>query len=79
MVAGTTNIAFHLTCDPKFAHMTVNEVAKKYQLPDLRATLADFGNHVRSNEEFITTVGGCRIAQEDCQLRFSHLEVWTRV
>jgi hypothetical protein len=31
------------------------------------------------NEEFITTVGGRHIAREDCQLPFSHLEVWTRV
>jgi hypothetical protein len=34
--------AFHLTRDPSFKQMTIDAVAQKFGLPDLRPSLADY-------------------------------------
>jgi hypothetical protein len=75
------NVVFHLTHDPSFKRMTVNEVAAKYALPDSHPALGDYLIRLagQNQDTFIRTVGGRRYSSQDCTLPFTHLEVWTCV
>ncbi len=77
-------VAFHLTRDPSCKRLTIAEVAEKYNLPDLWAALGDFLHRMdiepmADKKAFIRSIGGRRLAPDDCPLPFTHLEVWERV
>jgi hypothetical protein len=78
-VASTANVAFHLTRDPGFARMGIDDVAKKFQLPDLRAALSDYISRIGGSEGFVSLIGGRRVARDGCELPFEQLEIWSRV
>ena len=70
--------AFHLTRDPPFKQMLVDDVAAMFQLPDLRPALADYLQRLKTHESSLS-VGGRRIATPGSQLPFDKLQVWPRI
>ena len=75
------NIAFHLTHDANLKRMTVDDVAKKFNLPDFRPALGDYMIRLagQKGEPFIQSVGGRRYSRQGCRLPFAQIEVWNRV
>jgi hypothetical protein len=71
------NSALHLTRDPTLRRMSVDEVAEKFQLPDLRGALADYLSQVGNGTTHL--VGGRRFASNRSPLPFETLDIWSRV
>ena len=71
-VTSMANVAFHLSHDAGFVQMEIDDVAAKYQLPDLQPALLDYVSHTGDSESFVSIIGG------HCT-PFNQLEVWTRV
>jgi hypothetical protein len=72
----TDSTAFHLNRRPNLALLTVDEVAAKFKLPDLRAALADYIRHVRDLQSSMFKIGQRRLSHADAELPFTHLRVW---
>jgi hypothetical protein len=70
--------AFHLTRNPSFKRMTIDEAAEKFHLPNLRAALADYLQQVLERGTHVELIGGHRVATS-YQLPFDWLEIWTSV
>ncbi|KJA12854.1 hypothetical protein HYPSUDRAFT_152210 [Hypholoma sublateritium FD-334 SS-4] len=72
-------VAFHLQRDPRFKRMLIDEAATLFSLPDLRPALHDYMTRLNAdlNSLHISTVGGRRVANQNCSLPFSHIETWT--
>jgi hypothetical protein len=68
--------AFHLNRRPDLARLTVDEVAVKFNLPDLRPALADYIQRARSLQSSMFKIGQRRFSSADAELPFSHLRVW---
>ena len=78
--ACTNNVAFHLSRDPSFKRLLVDDVARMYGITDLRPALSDYLQRIENhNEGSRMDVRGRRVAHENCDLPFSHLEVWKRM
>ena len=77
----TGSTAFHLNRRPDLAPLTVDEVAVKFRLPDLRAALADYIRHVQDLRSSMFKIGQRRLSRANTELPFTHLRVWysTRV
>jgi hypothetical protein len=75
------NVVFHLSRDPSFKQMTVEDAAAMFDLPDFRPALGDYMIRLagQNGEPFIKTVGGRRYSHQGCQLPFTHIEVWNWV
>jgi len=75
------NVVFHLTRDPSYKQMLVDDVALLHKLPDLRAALGDYLQRVHgtSGAPFTGVIGGRRFSAPDCDLPFTKLEIWNRV
>lgn len=74
------NSTFHLTRDPSFKRMLVDDVATLFNLPDLRPALGDYGQRISQTEESSTTIiGGRRLSGDTCALPFLYLEVWNQL
>lgn len=74
------NSTFHLTHDPSFKHMLVDDVATLFNLLDLRPALGDYGQRISQTEESSTTlIGGRRLSGNTCALPFLYLEVWNQL
>lgn len=72
--------AFHLTRDPPFKRMLVDDVALMFDIPDLREALSDYIQRTQSSCSHHTTViGGRRVSAKGCILPFAQLEVWKKV
>ncbi|KAF5329324.1 hypothetical protein D9619_008912 [Psilocybe cf. subviscida] len=73
--------AFHFKRDPSFKRMSVDEVAIKFAIPDLRAALGDYVRlaQAQPGNLHISALGGRRLSGLDCRLPFHQLEVWERV
>ena len=71
-----SNIALHLTRDPNFKRMSVDEAAIKFQIPDLRGALGDYISRY-SNSTY--PIGGRHGSPPNCHLPFSLLEIWTHL
>jgi hypothetical protein len=71
------HVAFHLNRDASFKQMTVDEVADRFNLPDLRPSLADFMQCTIKEKPSLYQVGGRRKATSGCPLPFDKLEVWS--
>ena len=77
----SSQVAFHLTCNPSSKQLLIDEVAAKYKLGDLRPALGDFLRRMEvepicDQKSFVETIGGRRLSQDNCLLPFTHLEVW---
>jgi hypothetical protein len=70
-------MAIHLSCDPSFSRMSVNETAEKFKLPDLRGALVNYINH--GSVGGIYTIGGPRMAGGTMVLPTDTIEVWNKV
>ena len=79
--ACTNHIAFHLSRDPAYKRLLVDEVAEMYHIPDLRPALSDYLQRTSNNLDMQSRldVGGRRLSQAHCDLPFSRLEVWKKV
>jgi len=78
--ACTNYVAFHLSRDPSFKRLLVDDVAQMYGITDLRPALSDYLQRIENHSEGShMDVRGRRLSQENCDLPFSHLEVWKKV
>jgi hypothetical protein len=70
--------AIHLTRDPSFQRMTIEQVAENFNLPDLHGALVDYVSRGGDNAN---VAGGRRVANRDSPLPndIKMLEVWTKV
>jgi hypothetical protein len=75
------NTVFHLTRDPSYKKMMIDEAASKFNLPDFRAAIGDYMIRLagQQGEPFIKMVGGHRHSSQGCTLPFTHVEVWNCV
>lgn len=71
--------AFHLNRDPAFPKMTVNDVAIKFNVPDLAPALFHFYRRLEQDQKALYTIGGRRPAITNSSLPFHQLEVWSSV
>ncbi|RDB30301.1 hypothetical protein Hypma_007131 [Hypsizygus marmoreus] len=77
-LSSSPNTAFHLTRDPQYKRMLIDDAATTFGLPDLRLALSDYLHRTNmSDNGFITSIGGRRTSHEE--LPFTHIQVWTRV
>lgn len=77
----TKSTAFHLNRRPDLGPLTVDEVAIKFKLPDLRSAIADYLHRVRDLQPSPFKIGHRQLSRADAELPFTHLRVWysTRV
>lgn len=74
------NATFHLTRDPSFKRMLVDDVATLFNLPDLRPALGDYVRRSSQTEASSTAlIGGRRLSSNTCALPFLYLEVWNQL
>jgi hypothetical protein len=71
--------AIHLSRDQDFKQLTIEEVAEKFEIPDLRSALADYLKRVQVSGSVVQPIGGRRTASTADKLPFSRLKVWTSV
>ncbi|KAG2336846.1 hypothetical protein BDR05DRAFT_1005492 [Suillus weaverae] len=72
--------AFHLGYDLSIRNITINEVAMKFGLPDLRTAIADFLQHeVTHGHQHIHAIGGPRRAGPTAALPFDKVQVWFKI
>jgi hypothetical protein len=67
------SVAFHLNYNPHIRRMSIDEVASRFGLPDLRLALADYISTPTSESR---PIGGRRCAQGYQVLPFNDLQVW---
>jgi hypothetical protein len=70
--------AFNLARDPTFKQMTVDEVATRFDLPDLREALTEFLHRLDQGVS-VHPVGGRRVGGAWGALPFEKLNVWGKV
>jgi hypothetical protein len=75
----TDTTGFRLNRHPDLPLSTVDEVAAKFKLPDLRAALSDYVRHMRDLRSSTFTIGQRRLSPPDSELPFDHLQVWYSV
>jgi hypothetical protein len=75
------NVVFHLSRDPSFKRMTIEDAAAKFGLLDFQPALGDYMIRLagQTGEPFIKMIGGRRYSLQGCILPFTHVEVWNRV
>lgn len=74
--------AFHLTRDPKLHRVPVDEVAKIFNLPDLRPSLANYIQRFIVNPKgrlHVPNMSSRRVARAGCELAFECLHLWDKV
>ena len=71
----TPYAAFNLGRRPDIPHISVDSLAEKYQLPDLRPALLDFLNKHAENIS-VYRIGGRRRSWMDDRLPFNDVAVW---
>jgi len=59
--------------------MHVDEIADKYHLPDLRASLADFLSREAQNKGVLHTLNRVRRASTTSPLPFEYLQAWFKL
>ncbi|KAF9523038.1 hypothetical protein CPB83DRAFT_899162 [Crepidotus variabilis] len=72
------NVVVHLSRDPPLKRMSVDDATSLFNLPDLRPALVDYLNRLRP-DGFVTNIGGRRLARQDSELPFTHIEVWKKL
>ncbi|KAG0693675.1 hypothetical protein DFH29DRAFT_881277 [Suillus ampliporus] len=76
-VVGRT--AFHLAYGPSIRSVTLDEVAVKFGLPDLRPAMADFLHREVTYDNHIHPIGGPRRAAHNAELLFDKVQVWFKI
>ncbi|KAG2123438.1 hypothetical protein DEU56DRAFT_745404 [Suillus clintonianus] len=72
--------AFHLAYKPSIQNITVDEVAVKFGLPDLRPAIADFlQREATYGHKHVHAIGGPRRAGPTAVLPFDKLQVWFKI
>ena len=78
-----SNIVYHLSRDPSYSKLPIDEAAANFRIPDLQPAIADFVNKVckglSGTNGYVQDVGGRRFAGEDAHLHVTQLEVWKKV
>ncbi|KAF8432493.1 hypothetical protein L210DRAFT_3650411 [Boletus edulis BED1] len=78
ITAGST--AIHLNVEPTYRRQSIEEVARQYALPDLRAALADYVKRERRpSQRKFHTFGNARWSGPDADLPFSELQIWHKI
>lgn len=78
--ACSSHVAIHLSRDPAYKRLLVDEVAQMYNIPDLRPALADYLQRITTaDEKAPLDVKGRRLSHANCDLPFDRLEVWKKV
>ncbi|KAF8424247.1 hypothetical protein L210DRAFT_3615138 [Boletus edulis BED1] len=78
ITAGST--AIHLNVEPIYRRQSIEEVARQYALPDLRAALADYVKRERRpSQRKFHTFGNARWSGPDADLPFSELQIWHKI
>lgn len=76
----TPSTAFHLTREPTFRDVSVNEAAIQFGLTDFRPALADFLKRVGIHgDNTPLPIGGRRVAQSECELPFDSIRTWSKL
>ncbi|KAF8213514.1 hypothetical protein K438DRAFT_1902566 [Mycena galopus ATCC 62051] len=76
----TSSTAFCFNRSPHLRRVSIEEAATLYNLPDLRPALGDYLHRLQDPRSPETAViGGRRRSCDDCDLPFTHLEVWFNV
>jgi len=75
----TNTTAFQLNRLPSLKKTTVDEIAIKFKIPDLRPALADYVRRARDIHSTTFKLGQRRASPLDADLPFTHLEVWYSV
>ncbi|KAG2153067.1 uncharacterized protein EDB93DRAFT_1239862 [Suillus bovinus] len=77
-VVGRT--AFHIAYDPSIRKISIDEVAVKFSLPDLRPAIADFIQHEATcGDQHIHAISGPRRGAHTATLPFDQVQVWFKV
>lgn len=77
-VFSTPLIAFHLNHRPDISRITVDALAVRFNIPDLRAALADFLANYLANQD-THHIGGRRFSQHAAPLPFQEVQAWFSV
>jgi hypothetical protein len=78
--ACTSHVAFHLSRDPSFKRLLVDDVAQMYGIADLRPALSDYLRRIQNtNEGSCMDIRGRHLSEENCDLPFIHLQIWKKV
>jgi hypothetical protein len=72
----TDSTAFHLNRNPDLAPQTIDEVAIQFDLPGLRAALADYIQRARDLQSSTFKIGQRQLSRANAELPFTHLRVW---
>lgn len=70
--------AIHLSRDPTFKQMTVDDAAALFQIPDLRPAIADYLER-RKLRRGALAIGDRRTSKPGCSLPFEKISVWSSV
>ncbi|KAG1871543.1 hypothetical protein F4604DRAFT_1926275 [Suillus subluteus] len=76
-VIGST--AIHLNFNPSLQHQAIDDVAKKFCLPDLQAALADYIQWEGQTVHNLHKLTGQHRASPTTDLPFKHLNIWFKV
>ena len=72
--------AFHLAYDPSIRNITVDEVASRFGLADLRPAIADFlQREATHGYNHVHAIGGPRRATSAAVLPFDKVQVWFKI
>lgn len=72
--------AFHLSYHPTIRNVTVDEIAVRFGLPDLRSAIADYLQcEATFGHNHIHLIGGPRRAEPSAILPFDRLQVWIKI
>ena len=72
----TEDTAFQLNRNPDLAPLDVDEAAAKFNLPDLRAALAEYVQRARDLQSSTFKIGQRPLPRANADLPFTHLRIW---
>lgn len=72
----TETTAFHLNRRPDLKPLTIDEVAIKFNIPDLRAAIADYLKRAQELQSSRFKIGQRQLSRADADLPFTHLRIW---
>ncbi|KAG1781319.1 hypothetical protein EV702DRAFT_1042436 [Suillus placidus] len=76
-IVGST--AIHLNFDPSLQRQAIDNVAKKFCLPDLQEALADYIQRKGQTVQTLHKLTGQHRASPNADLPFKHLNIWCKV
>ena len=72
----TSTTAFHFTIKPSL-HLSVNEAAARFKIPDLHFAITDFLQHIQNDSDHPVT--GVRAEDPHCPLVSNRVQIWYRL